>query len=67
MTAVTGATLTVQTAPARYIQGFQAACLVVGGIGLVAVACAFVPEQGKESRLKKALHLDLTAQARTER
>jgi MFS transporter, DHA2 family, methylenomycin A resistance protein len=67
MTAVTGATLTVQTAPARYIQGFQAACLVVGGIGLVAVACAFVPEQGKESRFKKALHLDLTAQARTER
>ena len=65
MTAVTGATLTAQTAPALYVQGFQAACLVVGCIGLVAVGCAFVPERGKEGAFQKGSRANLTAPART--
>jgi EmrB/QacA subfamily drug resistance transporter len=52
MTGVAGATLTSDTEAAVYIRGFQAACMVVGCIGLIALACAFVPEshrQGKRS------------------
>jgi MFS transporter, DHA2 family, methylenomycin A resistance protein len=48
MTGVAGATLTADTEPALYVRGFQAACMVVGCIGLVAMACAFVPERQPE-------------------
>jgi MFS transporter, DHA2 family, methylenomycin A resistance protein len=52
MTGVTGATLTANTAPALYVQGFQAACLVVGGIALLAMACAFLPDRRRRSTAK---------------
>jgi MFS transporter, DHA2 family, methylenomycin A resistance protein len=48
MTGVAGATLTADTEPALYVRGFQAACMVVGCIGLIAMACAFVPERQPE-------------------
>jgi MFS family permease len=48
MTAVTGATLTAQTAPDLYIQGFQAASLVVGCLALVAVVGAFLPDHQRQ-------------------
>ena len=53
MTGVAGATLTAETDPALYIRGFQAACMVVGCIGLIAMALAFVPESRK-SRSSRA-------------
>jgi len=54
MTGVAGATLTAQTDPALYIRGFQAACMVVGCIGLIAMAFAFVPEGRYEGKFKRA-------------
>jgi EmrB/QacA subfamily drug resistance transporter len=47
MTGVTGATLTATTEPALYVHGFRAACMVVGCIALLAMACAFLPDQQK--------------------
>jgi MFS family permease len=55
MTAVAGATLTAQTDPALYIRGFQAACMVVGCIGLIVVAFAFVPEGGHAGKFRGAV------------
>jgi MFS family permease len=63
MTAVTGATLTAQTSPALYIQGFQAASLVVGCIGLVAVGGAFFPDRARHG-LPKDVATTLTGQRR---
>jgi EmrB/QacA subfamily drug resistance transporter len=45
MAGAAGGSLTAQTDPALYIRGFQVACMVVGCIGLLAVACAFIPER----------------------
>jgi MFS family permease len=64
MTAVTGATLTTQTAPILYIQGFQAACLVVGCIGLVAVVSAFIPDRQRQTFAKDMAPSPLPAQRR---
>jgi hypothetical protein len=61
MTGVTGATLTAQTDPALYIRGFQAACMVVCCIGLIAVACGFVPEDQKEGKRRRATPMGLAA------
>jgi MFS family permease len=53
MTAVTGATVTAGTPPALYVRGFQAACLVVGCIGLVAVVGACIPERERRGAPKE--------------
>jgi MFS family permease len=60
MTAVTGATLTAQTSPGLYIQGFQASCLVVGGIALVAVVLAFIPEGRRQGLAKDTAAMRMT-------
>ena len=54
MTGVAGATLTAQTDSALYIRGFQAACMVVGCIGLIAMAFAFVPESRHQGKFRRA-------------
>jgi MFS family permease len=54
MTGVAGVTLTAQADPTLYIRGFQAACMVVGCIGLIALALAFVPEGYTPGRIKRA-------------
>jgi MFS family permease len=64
MTSVTGAALTAQTDPTLYVQGFQAACLVVGCIALVAVACAFLPERQRQAFAKDLGATRLAASAR---
>jgi MFS family permease len=53
MTGVAGVTLTPQVDPRLYIRGFQAACMIVGCIGLVALAFAFVPAARKSCRFKR--------------
>jgi EmrB/QacA subfamily drug resistance transporter len=62
MTGVAGATLRSDTEAALYIRGFQAACLVVGCIGLVAMACAFVPESQREGKSSPATPVGLAVQ-----
>jgi MFS family permease len=52
MTWVTGASLTAYTAPALYVQGFQAACLVVGCVALLALVCAFLPDHTRKHGAK---------------
>jgi EmrB/QacA subfamily drug resistance transporter len=52
MTGVAGVTLTAQADPALYVRGFQAACMVVGCIGLIALALAFVPENRKQGKFR---------------
>jgi MFS family permease len=64
MTAVTGATLTAQTDAALYVRGFQAACMVVGCIGLVAIACALLPDRGPKRWSKEVTPAGLAAQRR---
>jgi MFS family permease len=64
MTGVAGATLTAQTDPVLYIRGFQAACMVVGCIGLIAVACAFIPERTTKSTAKVITSVRLAAPQR---
>jgi MFS transporter, DHA2 family, methylenomycin A resistance protein len=62
MTGVAGTTLTADTEPALYIRGFQAACLIVGGIGLIALACALVPEGHREAKGSPARAVELAVQ-----
>jgi hypothetical protein len=53
MAGVTGVALTAQADPLLYIRGIQAACMVVGCLGLIALALALVPDgrtQGKYRR-----------------
>ena len=64
MTAVTGATLTAQTDAALYVRGFQAACMVVGCIGLVAIACALLPDRGPKRWSKEVTPAGLAGQRR---
>jgi hypothetical protein len=56
--------LTAQTDPVLYIRGFQAACMVVGCIGLIAVACAFIPERTTKSTAKVITSVRLAAPQR---
>jgi EmrB/QacA subfamily drug resistance transporter len=67
MTGVAGATLTADTDPELYIRGFQAACTVVGCIGLIAMACAFVPEGRKEGKYRRATPVRFAASPGPER
>jgi MFS family permease len=67
MAGVTGTTLTADADPALYIQGFQAACMVVGGIGLIAMACAFVPERCREGKGCPATPVGLAVQPDAQR
>jgi MFS family permease len=67
MTGVAGATLTSDTDPTLYIRGFQTACMVVGCIGLIAVACAFVPEGHREGLRSAATPVGLTVQQDSQR
>jgi MFS family permease len=67
MTGVAGVTLTAQADPALYIRGFQAACMVVGCIGLIALAFAFVPEARKLGEFKRATLVRLADSPRPER
>jgi hypothetical protein len=53
-TGVGGTTLTAHTDPELYSRGFQTARMVVGCIGLVVMACMFVPESGKEGKFRRA-------------
>ena len=62
MTGVAGATLTSDTDPTLYILGFQTACMVVGCIGLIAGACAFVPEGHLEGKRSAATPVGLAVQ-----
>jgi MFS family permease len=62
MTGVAGATLTAHTDPVLYIRGFQAACTVVGCIGLLAVACALIRERDGEASSTKMAAAGLIAQ-----
>jgi MFS family permease len=55
MTGVAGVTLTAQADPTLYIRGFQAACMVVGCIALIALALAFVPEDFMPGKFKGAV------------
>jgi hypothetical protein len=64
MASVAGGALTAQTDPLLYIRGFQAACMVVGCIALIAVACAFIPERTPKSSTKEMLRELLAAQRR---
>lgn len=59
MTGVAGMTLTAQADPALYIRGFQAACMVVGCIALIALAFAFVPEGRKQGKFRRATPVGL--------
>jgi hypothetical protein len=61
MTGVAGATVTANTDPVLYIRGFQTACMVVGCIGLLAIACAFVPEGQLASKGRRAAAVELAA------
>jgi EmrB/QacA subfamily drug resistance transporter len=61
MSGVAGATLTAQSDPALYIRGFQAACTVVGCIGLIAVACAFIRERESQASPTKLVSAELIA------
>jgi MFS family permease len=67
MAGVTGTTLTADADPALYIRGFQAACMVVGGIGLIAMACAFVPERCREGKGCPATPVGLAVQPDAQR
>jgi hypothetical protein len=67
MTGVAGATLTAETDPALYIRGFQAACLVVGCIGLIAIACTFVSESPREGKFTSMTSVELGARPVPER
>jgi MFS family permease len=60
MTGVAGVTLTAQADPALYVRGFQAASMVVGCIGLIALALAFVPESRKHGKFRRATPAGLT-------
>jgi MFS transporter, DHA2 family, methylenomycin A resistance protein len=62
MAGVTGTTLTADTEPALYIQGFQASCVVVGCIAIIATACAFVPERRREAKDRRARVMGLAIQ-----
>jgi hypothetical protein len=64
MAAVAGGALTAQTDPMMYIRGFQVACMVVGCIGMIAVACAFVPERATRGPAKDIAAAGLAAQRR---
>jgi len=64
MTGVAGTTLTAVTEPALYVRGFQVACLVVGCIGLVALVCAFLPDQKRKSAVDAEASGELAAQRR---
>jgi MFS family permease len=66
MAGVAGGTLTAQTDPALYVRGFQAACLVVGCIGLIAIACAFIPVRSQQRPAKAGVAAELDASARRE-
>jgi hypothetical protein len=59
MTGVAGTTLTAQADPVLYIRGFQTACMVVGCIGLVALAFAFVPEGRHVGKFRRASSVGL--------
>ena len=67
MTGVAGVTLTAQADPTLYIRGFQAACMVVGCIGLIALALAFVPEGRKSRQFKRAAPVRLADSTKPER
>jgi EmrB/QacA subfamily drug resistance transporter len=67
MTGVAGVTLTAQADPTFYIRGFQAACMVVGCIGLIALALAFVPEGRKSRKFKRTALLRLADGTKPER
>jgi MFS family permease len=67
MTGVAGATLTADTDPVLYIRGFQTACMVVGCIGFIAIACAFVPEGHPESKGRRAAPVGLAARLDSDR
>jgi MFS family permease len=64
MTAVTGGMLRAQTDSALYVQGFQAACMVVGCIGLVAIACALIPDHGPQRWSKEVTPAGLAVRRR---
>jgi MFS family permease len=64
MAGVAGGALTAQTDPALYIRGFQAACMVVGCIALIAVACAFIPERATKRATKEMAQVGLATQRR---
>jgi MFS family permease len=64
MAGVAGGALTAQTDPALYIRGFQAACMVVGCIALIAVACAFIPERVTKRATKEMAQVGLATQRR---
>jgi MFS family permease len=59
MTGVAGATLTAHTDSALYVRGFQAACMVVGCIGFIAMAFAFVPESRHRGKFRRATSVGL--------
>ena len=59
MTGVAGTTLTAQADPALYIRGFQAACMVVGCIGLIAMAFAFVPDGRQVGKFRRVSSVGL--------
>jgi MFS transporter, DHA2 family, methylenomycin A resistance protein len=67
MTGVAGATLTADTDPVLYIRGFQAVCMVVGCIGLIAMACAFVPEGQRQSKFRRGTPVELATSTGSER
>jgi hypothetical protein len=54
MTRVAGVTLTAQADPTLYSRGFQAACMVVICVGLIALAFALVSEGRTPGRFRRA-------------
>jgi hypothetical protein len=67
MTGVAGVTLTARADVALYIRGCQSACMVVGCIGLIALAFVFVLKGRKQGKFRRATPVGLADSPSPER